>query len=386
MTLTAEFAAVDHGTSGLAGRSLAGAAGLAALAEAGSTGLPFQRAPWVAAHVAAHGDMARFRLLIVEGSEGRLLLPLRQEKRLGLVSADFVGGKHASFRAPRIVGRVDLWPKEALRRALAEAARGAGIDALTFRDCPFDLAGRPNPLAGLAYWPAPDAGARLTLSGGAAAVGAAISSRDDQRKMRAKARKLAAFGPLRFGWAEGADEIAAAFAAMFAWKAARFASRGIADPFAPASTRDFLARAAAGEMPAIRLFTLHAGARLVAVLMGAVGDGQFSAMANANDLDAAILKSSPGYLLIDALVNVLIEEGYQSFDLGVGEAGYKDHFCPEKVPLFDCALPASSAGQLAAALFRTERILKRTIKHNASAMALIERARRLRALVRHPLG
>lgn len=380
MTLTAEFAAAGFGAAGLAGRSLAGAAGLAALDEAHSAGLPFQRAGWIAAHVAAHDDLTRFRLLIVEGPDARLLLPLRQERRLGIAIADFVGGKHASFRAPRLVGRADLWPKQALRRALAEAARGAGIDALTLRDCPFDIAGKPNPLAGLAIGPAPDAGARLTLSGGREAVRAAISGRDDQRKMRAKARKLAALGPLRFGWALTADEIGAALAALFAWKAARFSSRGIADPFAPLATRDFLARAAQAPMPAIMLFTLHAGDRLVAVMMGAVGDGQFSAMANANDLDATVLKSSPGYLLIDALIQVLINEGYQSFDLGVGEAGYKDHFCPERVSLFDCAVSASPAGHLAVSLFGAERKLKRAIKQSAGAMALVERARKLRVL------
>lgn len=362
--------------SALAFELHAGEAALARLARAQGAATPFQSAAWLAAWFAEVEPVANLLLIEVIGPGGRLLLPLAKSRLAFAKLADLPGEKHASFHAPILEGAVEAWPQPDLLATLAEAARAAGLDAVTLRDCPLTIAGRPHPLWQAGAPATPSLSAKLTIAGPAEAVLARVSSNEDRRKLRGKTRKLAQNGPVIADWAQNPVEIQAAFAAFFGWKAARFSRMGIADPFADPAIQRFLQRAAASEPPSLRLFTLKAGDTLVAVMIGAVRDGQFSAMANANSLHEGIVKHSPGYLLVHALIARLAEDGFSHFDLGVGEAWYKSHYCPETLPLFDFALAATPKGRLAAALFLALRGVKRRLKQAPRAMALLAKARK----------
>lgn len=356
-------------------RILKGEMALARLAKAGHGLTPFQQARFLAPLLRETAALDDFHLIEIAGDSGALLLPVSIEKRGPFALADIAGGKQASFHAAMPEGDLAISAK-ALRDGLARAGREMNIDAFTFSDCPLSYDGRDNPLTILSRQPSPSSGWKLTLEGAVEDILARLSDRDDRKKLRQKANKLAAFGTIRAGWAETPEASAAAFEALFRWKAERFGAAGIDDPFATEAIRISLANMA--ETGVLRLFTLRAGNRLVAALAGLVGEGCFSGMLNGHDPDTEIARTSPGEQLIPHLIRALGAEHFRQFDLGVGEARYKAHYCPERIALVDCAVAVSAKGFVAARLFLVARATKRAIKQNPRLMGLVARLRRFR--------
>lgn len=344
-------------------------------AAAQGIALPFQSPDWLAAF--ARGFECPVLPISLEQDGARCILPLTLARLGPFHVADIAGGKHASFHAPVLAGDIGA---AALREGLLREARRLGLDALTITDSPVHLDGVANPLLALAHQPSPSFSAELAINEPPEALMLRLLDKDDRKKLRQKEKKLTeSFGPLRSGFAQGEAEIATALDALQRWKAIRFGAQGIDDPFASEEAQRFLALATAGEAPPVRLFTLHAGERLIGVMAGAMNATRFSGMANANDPDSAILKSSPGDLLISALVQRLAAGGVRAFDLGVGEARYKSRWCPDVLPLMDCALPITAKGRIAVALFFALRRTKRVVKQSPALMRMVARLRALRA-------
>jgi CelD/BcsL family acetyltransferase involved in cellulose biosynthesis len=111
---------------------------------------------------------------------------------------------------------------------------------------------------------------------------------------------------------------------------------------------------------------------------GMVRDGRFSAMFNSIPADQ-FRSESPGEQLLVNMIRSCCERGLDTFDLGVGEAAYKDMFCPDEEPLFDTCLPLSARGHALVAIERAKSAVKRTIKQNRSLWSAVVRARQWRA-------
>jgi CelD/BcsL family acetyltransferase involved in cellulose biosynthesis len=88
---------------------------------------------------------------------------------------------------------------------------------------------------------------------------------------------------------------------------------------------------------------------------------------------------SPGEQLIVNLVRGCCERGLDTFDLGLGEAHYKNLFCCDTEPLFDSYLPLSAGGRLLARAYGVAATIKRTIKQHALLWSMVGALRRLRA-------
>jgi CelD/BcsL family acetyltransferase involved in cellulose biosynthesis len=352
-----------------------GEAALSRLAATDGAITPFQQARFLEPLLQETGTLGSFRLIEIAAGGGAILVPVSIAPKGFFRLADIAGGKQASFHATILEGNPAISAK-ALREGLILAGRAIRIDAFTFTDCPLSYDGKDNPLTILSRQPAPSSGWKLALEGDAEQILARLSDRDDRKKLRQKANKLAAFGPVRAGWAETTETRKSAFEALFRWKAARFGTAGIDDPFADDAIRAFLVRTA--DIGALRLFTLSAGDRLVAVLAGLSGKGCFSGMLNGHDAEADIARTSPGEQLIVHLIRALSAENLRHFDLGTGEARYKAHYCPEQIALVDCAVAVSAKGFLAARLFLAARGAKRVIKQSPRLMGWVARARRFR--------
>jgi CelD/BcsL family acetyltransferase involved in cellulose biosynthesis len=358
----------------------AGEAALARLAQGPAALTPFQSVGLLEPLIRRTDQLDAFRVIEITLPDAELLLPLTMHRRGPFRVADICGGKQASYHAG-VPGENAAITPEALYDTLRAAGRAMGLDAFTFTDCPIRYGGRDNPLALLPHQASPSSGWSLRLEGEADALLARLSDRDDRKKLRQKANKLAALGAVQAGWAETPDARAEAFEALFRWKAARFGAAGIDDPFAQAGMRECLAEA--GESGALRLFTLAAGPRLVAVLAGAGNAGCFSGMLNGHEGENEIARTSPGEQLIVHLIHALCAEGFRHFDLGVGEARYKAHYCPEEIALVDCAVAVNANGEIAARLFLALRGMKRAIKQNPRLMALASRLRQMRQASRN---
>jgi CelD/BcsL family acetyltransferase involved in cellulose biosynthesis len=97
------------------------------------------------------------------------------------------------------------------------------------------------------------------------------------------------------------------------------------------------------------------------------------------DDDPVIARCSPGDLLLTDMVRDLIARGVKRFDLGIGEARYKNSFCRDEVALTGVFLPLTFQGRLAGAAMRGAARLKAAIKREPR---LLHAAMRVRGAVR----
>ncbi|MCU0820469.1 MAG: GNAT family N-acetyltransferase [Beijerinckiaceae bacterium] len=363
----------------LAVRVHAGEAGLARLAASGTRPLtPFQRVEWLAAYLTATGETDAFRLVEIETPRGAVLLPLEISRFGPFRVADITGGKQASFHGVAIRGE-PAFSAGQLKQALREAGRTLNLDALIITDAPQIWRSEDHPLAILPRQPSPSSGWAVTLESECETLFARLSNREDRKKQRYKANKLAQIGPVTAGWITEDAARRASIEQLFIWKAERFGNVGIDNPFAEPAMQEFLRNASGGPDAPIHIFGLWAGERLVAVMVCAREGWACSGMVNANDQDPDITKTSPGEQLLSHLLRTLCAEGAKQFDLGVGEARYKAHFCPEPVPLFDAGLAVNLRGQIATRLFFAMRGLKRGVKQNERLWSLVTRYRKWKA-------
>jgi len=229
------------------------------------------------------------------------------------------------------------------------------------------------------HQPSPSFGYRGRLPADFETLMQAATSGNTRKKLRKKERNLSRYGELRYWRAGTSEEVRRVLDAFFAQKATRMRELGMSDVFAEPGVRDFVAAASMTGLPAgrpaIELYACSIASTIVATYGGVVREGRFCAMFNSiirNEFAA----ESPGELLLFQLVRMCCERGLTTFDLGVGEAGYKDTFCSEPEPLFDAFVPLTPLGQTAAATLSAVATIKRQVKRSRFLWAAVQTARR----------
>jgi CelD/BcsL family acetyltransferase involved in cellulose biosynthesis len=332
---------------------------------------PYQTLGWQrAAFDCLHPDQ-RPCIVSVKEKGGRTvaILPLVLSRRAGIVSASFPGGKHANYNmglfdpeaAARITG-------EELAACLRTAAASAGIDLFDLRNQPGSWGGCPNPMLQLPHQKAASSAWRADLMADAEAFIRSLMSSESRKKLRHKERRLGEIGPVTYAQAVSPDEARGVLNAFLEQKRARFLALGIANPFDDPAVLRFLDEAgikplADGPPAPLSLFAMMAGGRILAVFGGLIHSGRFSGMFTSFDPDPAVSKYSPGDLLLLNLIRMMCTRGLTTFDLGTGEAAYKNDYCAVEEPLFDSLLPMTLKGRVASAALsaalRGKAVLKR---------------------------
>lgn len=308
------------------------------------------------------------------------LWPFSRRAFGGLQLVEFLGGKHANFN-------MALWRRDAAAQASADELQsvlnhlGAQADMVMLVNQPLTWAGTTNPFALLPQQRSANFGFSGALIPDFEALLRARTNAAARKKMRKKERALADFGTVRFARAESATDIRHVLDAFFKQKAARMRAQGLPDVFGAPGVRRFieaaaLARTPSGE-PLVELYSLSVDDIIVATMGGIAGDGRFCAMFN-SILGGRYAVESPGEQLLVNLVRECCGRGFDTFDLGIGEAHYKSMFCGDAEPLFDSYWPLSRSGRRVAFLFRLSAAIKRAIKQNATLWSLVCAARRLR--------
>jgi CelD/BcsL family acetyltransferase involved in cellulose biosynthesis len=318
-------------------------------------------------------------IVVARDAEGRpqALLPLCLYRRGPLKVALFLGGRESNFNLPllRPGARYD---EAALRALLVEASRRAPVspDLFYLRNQPKRFEGVDNPLA--------FANARRSASD---AYGVSLPervedlaerlSKDARKKLRKKEARLAEFGEIAYEHCATGNRAQEILTALIEQKAARFSDKGVDLAYDASRLEAFLKGLVDGG--GLELHALSVGGRIVAAYAGVVRGARFSAMINSFDMDEEIARSSPGDLLLHALMRNLVGRGMTAFDLGAGEARYKNAVCDETIELCDVIAPISAQGALAAPLFSAFLRLKRRVKQTP---ALSRAYYRLRGLIR----
>jgi CelD/BcsL family acetyltransferase involved in cellulose biosynthesis len=358
-----------------------------ALERAEALATPYQRYEFLSLWQRHVGAEAGFTPFIVVGFDAigtpLFLLPLGCRSFGPWKVVEFLGGKHANFN-------MGLWRREVAATISADALRAvlkrlAGrADMLMLTNQSLTWAGTTNPFALLPHQRAANLGFSGALAPDFEALLRARTNAAARKKMRKKERTLAGYGAVRFERASDAAQVHRVLDAFFKQKSARMQLLGVTDVFAAAEVRRFIEAAAterlAGGNPLIELYALSVDDIIVATMGGIVGDGRFCAMFN-SIVAGRYAVESPGEQLILNLVRTCCERGLETFDLGIGEAHYKNLFCGDAEPLFDSFLPLSAAGRLLAPAASLAEAVKRAIKQRPILWSIVRAVRRLRARI-----
>ena len=115
--------------------------------------------------------------------------------------------------------------------------------------------------------------------------------------------------------------------------------------------------------PIIELYAALAGDTIIATFGGIVADGRFSGMFN-SIAGREFRDYSPGELLLANVIRMCCERGCNRFDLGIGDAAYKQVYCKDAEPLYDSVIPITAAGHAAAPFWRAGLAMKGRIKQS----------------------
>jgi CelD/BcsL family acetyltransferase involved in cellulose biosynthesis len=356
-----------------------------ALEQADTLATPYQRYDFLKLwqrHVGSESGISPFVVVGFNASREPLFLWPFGSRHIGsLVSLEFLGGKHANFN-------MALWRRDVaatieakeLRKALRQLAGRA--DFIKLASQPLTWGGATNPFALLPNQRAPNYGFSGTLVPDFDALLRARTNAETRKKMRKKERTLAGFGELRFERAVAPDDVRRVLDAFFKQKSARMRTLGVPDAFAVPGVRRFIEAAATepatGGEPLIELYALLVDDIIVATMGGIVGGDRFCAMFN-SIIQGRFAVESPGEQLILKLVRSCCERGLDTFDLGIGEARYKNLLCGDAEPLFDSYLPLSPAGRLFALALSIGATIKRAIKQRPVLWSTVGALRRMRA-------
>ena len=346
---------------------------------------PYQGFDFSRIWVDAFGAARRLTPLILvardEAGAVTALLPLGRISAGPLRIAVFLGGKDANFAVGLFRPDVE-WAAADVAAFLDAGARAAAarIDAYLFVNQPHDWQGAPNPLAALRSQPSPSDAYKSALPNDFAAWRDAHVSKDTQKKLRKKAKRLEAVGPIAYRRAANPDDADRILAAFHEQKSARMRALGIADAYEPPEAHAYLTRLARCGLengaPRLELHALAAGERIVATFGGLSAGDRLCGLFLSHDGDPEVARSSPGELIVHEVVRDAIARGLRTFDLGVGEARYKNEACEATEALFDSAHAVTPLGAVAAFAFLAQQRIKRRIKRSPRLLEISQRLRR----------
>lgn len=311
------------------------------------------------------------------------IAPLVIARRGPLKIAQFIGGDHSNYNMfvwhPDFATHLDAWD---VGNLLQQIGRATGVDMLDLRNQPHAWEGFQNPLALVPHQTSPSHAYRFALGRTCEAVLNERFSKDSLGKLRRKERRLGEIGPLRYVTASTPAEVDAILDAFLEQKTLRFQQQGITDAYADPGIRAFLREAAMdgverGTAP-VQLFGLFAGDQVIATFGASVSDRRFCGMFTSFEASRDISRFSPGDLLLMHIVKQMCRRGLETFDLGIGEATYKERYCDVAERLFDSPVGISLPGRAAAVGLRGTYKLKRLVKQDPRLMALVTRWRRYR--------
>jgi CelD/BcsL family acetyltransferase involved in cellulose biosynthesis len=154
-------------------------------------------------------------------------------------------------------------------------------------------------------------------------------------------------------------EVRDAFEQLRSWRVGRFEGDLLQNPL----YFDFyLGYAIAGlESGEAVTYVSYAGGRPAAVLFGPTGDGDFHAVLIGSDNDR-LGKQSPGIQLIYQVIKQRFAESFRTFDMGLGNTGYKTHFRVEETPLTNHTNSYSLPGHVVAQIYHRAKPVKNFLR------------------------
>jgi CelD/BcsL family acetyltransferase involved in cellulose biosynthesis len=349
--------------------------------EARQLSTPYQRfdllSAWQTEVGAREGALPFIVVAYDADSRPLLLLPLSLGLRRGVRIASFMGGKHTNLNMAlcdkdfaRDVTAADL------ALLLSSLRARQAVDVLALKQQPRHWQDQLNPLAVLPKQRSVNDYPLLTMVPGDPPTNRISNS--FRRRLKGKERKLQASG-YRYHVASDEADIERILNWFFHVKPMRMAEQKLPDVFAEPGVADFVRKCCHTGLPSgghtIDIHVLECDDEVIAIFAGVADGHRFSMMFNTYTMSGRS-RYSPGLILMRHIVDHYGERRFRALDLGVGSDEYKRLFCKGDEPIFDCYIPLSSRGKVAAFAMSGFNRAKRLVKHNVVLLGLAQRLRR----------
>jgi CelD/BcsL family acetyltransferase involved in cellulose biosynthesis len=298
--------------------------------------------------------------VVVRDAEGRpvLFLPLIIETKFNVRLLRFMDCGVADYNAPIVAADRTLSRQEFHEVWADVLARLPSFDVIDLRKIASDVAGALNPLTYLDCTSFGDSGHAIVL--------ARLRDRTDTRRTEARLRRKLQ------NYAKGLSQIGEPrfIANPEAAEAARVAERLLElkrRKYQRTSTPDFLAAPGVERfyremMSPARLGTnshlsaLTVGDTVASAHLGFIGRGRFYYIFPAYDTDFG--RHRVGHLLLQQLIDQSVAQDFEAFDLGVGDASYKNKWATHHLALQSHERAVTAAGRVYLQMRRVGRFVR----------------------------
>ena len=297
----------------------------------------FQTRAWVESWFDTVGraqKVAPLDVLVREEGSGRpvMLLPLCRTRRASLRVIECAGGQVTDYQGPLFARGFSPSGATALQLRREIAARLGG-DLIAFDRMPEKIAGAPNPLCGIfRSRPVTYSSWMVSLPATKEAFEAISLDRSFLKELRRKGRRVRGNGSTRVIEALTPADRDRVFAALCEQRGRRFAELDRFNILADAAHLSFYRRAIHHPRSNCRLFALEVDGEIIATAMGPSHGGQFHLILS-TIAEGRWKSSSPGNVLIDEMITLLIAQGTTHFDFTIGDEPYKRNFGAQPQPI-----------------------------------------------------
>jgi CelD/BcsL family acetyltransferase involved in cellulose biosynthesis len=297
--------------------------------------------------------------VVVRDVDGRpvLYLPLIIETKFNVRLLRFMDCGVADYNAPivaadRSLSRQDFHDVWAKVLALLP-----GFDVIDLKKIAGDVAGGVNPLAYLDRTPFGDSGHAIVLTRLREQTDTRRAVVRLRRKLQTYAKGLSRVGEPRFIVNPDAAEAAPVAERLLELKRQKYQRTSTPDFLtAPGVERFYREMMSPGRLGTIsHLSALMIGDTVASAHLGFIGRGRFYYIFPAYDTEFG--RHRVGHLLMEHLIDQSIAQDFETFDLGIGDASYKNKWATHHLAVYNHERAVTAAGRVYLQMRRVRRFV-----------------------------
>jgi CelD/BcsL family acetyltransferase involved in cellulose biosynthesis len=232
-----------------------------------------------------------------------------------------------------------------------------GFDVIDLKKIASDVAGAVNPLAYLDCTPFGESGHSIVLTRMRDQTDTRRSIVRLRRKLQSCAKGLNQIGESRFIVNPAAAEAARVTERLFELKRRKYQRTSTPDFLAAPGVerfyREMISPARLGKISHLSALTI--GDAVAAAHLGFIGRGRFYYIFTA--YDTAFGRHRVGHLLLQHLIDQSVTQDFDTFDLGIGDASYKNKWANHHLALHSHERAVTAAGRVYLQMRRVRRFV-----------------------------
>ena len=298
--------------------------------------------------------------VVVKDSDDRpvLYLPLIIETKFNVRLLRFMDCGVADYNAPIVAADRPLSRQEFHQVWADVLALLPGFDVIDLKKIATDVAGAVNPLTYLDCVPFGESGHVIALTRLRDQTDTRRTVARQRRKLQTHAKGLSQIGEPRFIVNPDASEAAPLIERLLELKRRKYQRTSTPDFLtAPGVEHFYRQMMSPGRLGTIsHLSALTIGDTVASAHLGFIGRGRFYYIFPAYDTQFG--RYRVGHLLLQHLIDQSVTQDFDTFDLGIGDASYKNKWATHRVALHSHQRAVTAAGRIYLQMRRVGRLVR----------------------------